>query len=303
MTKTKFRTKFQKNFVNVGNIESIKETFERFYKLSEEEALQILWRMTYSEAEALTVLGELNLSHVIPVEKVQLLRNELRYQYQNVYPDFMRICDFSDVMNPEMIAQAQEDLFELGGKSDRIIASVILKKCKELIKEQGACSFFMDKTLYLLKNEEEKNFFGGIRCLKFDPIEADFLKPFHMYIFKLLSIMYDNMRDDILPGGENCDTDDLPFIGGESCVDESAKREVYAAERVKLEETEAELKAKTPLTAEAIIANKEIFTYFIMSNDWNRLIPIAEAGYDLNEVMEKRGKIKNLLEAANALSE
>ena len=57
------------------------------------------------------------------------------------------------------------------------------------------------------------------------------------------------------------------------------------------------------LTPEEILAHRAVFYVFTKSEDLNVLTPIGILGFDLNEVMTKKEKIFNFLNAASALSE
>ena len=86
-TKFEFRTKFKK-LLNDENYASIISAFNQFCSFDSSKALKVLWKMTYSQDTAMEEVYNLGLDcKIIPSEKVLVLRNELRYQYEELVED------------------------------------------------------------------------------------------------------------------------------------------------------------------------------------------------------------------------
>ena len=84
-----FRSKFSKKMLNDENREKVCEIVKDFCRLSPVVARPLLWKMAYdSEAIVEEKFKESGLDLTSP-ENVAIFRNELRYQYEKLVPDFM----------------------------------------------------------------------------------------------------------------------------------------------------------------------------------------------------------------------
>lgn len=315
MTNTNFtfRSKFEK-LLNNENRPIIVAAFEKFFKLQPDSARDLLWRMTYNmEVTAVAALAELGLNQeIISFEKIPCLRNELRHQYNEVaHPNFLVVT---------VPGECQEAFDALLNHTDPIVANIVYEHCQShLYVDEGS----MNRLLYLLGSDKENNFFGGIRSLQFTPDESFYLKPHHLLIHNLLNALYEDYRAQRSPMEDN-----RPFAGLAGLIEEAGMNLPFNFEEVAqeacdeaIEEVLAEMEAEAPveaptevpaepvqtdsrfkpLTAEAIIANKDVFASFLKDNDMNALFQIGMLGFDLNEVMSKSEKMNNLLKAAEAV--
>ena len=314
MTNTNFtfRSKFEK-LLNDKNRPIFVAAFEKFFKLTPDSARDLLWRMTYNmEVTAVAALVELGLNQeIISSEKIPCLRNELRHQYEVANPNFLGVT---------VPVECQEAFDALLNHTDPIVANIVFEHCmSRLYVEEG----YMNRILFLLNSDKENNFFGGIRSLQFAPDESFYLKPYHLLIHDLLKALYEDYQ-----AWRSAQEDNLPFAGLATLMEEaginlSSDIEEVAQEACDeaIEEVMAEMEAEAPteastevpaepvqtdsrfkpLTAEAIIANKDVFVSFLKEHDMNTLLQIGMLGFDLNEVMAKSEKLYNLLKAVEAV--
>jgi len=265
-TKFEFRTKFKK-LMNDENSQAIIRAFEKFCSLESEDALDVLWRMTYSQDKAFEEVYKLGMDNkMISSESFLVLRNELRYQYEKlIQPEF---TSFWTEYDDEKI---QEAYLILEKCTDSIVASVVYDYCHEVLDKPVSD---ISRILFLLKSDKENNYFGGIRSMDFHkPEEAEYLKQYHIEIHNLLEALNTFVNEENF---------ELPF---------------YMEEEENEEEITSELKKLTP---EEILAHKEVFKAFEESNDFNLLVPISQLGFDLNEVIIKKEEIYNLIKAIEA---
>lgn len=263
----RFRTKFQ-TFVTEENQQNFLEAFEKFCSFPQERARQFLWRLTYTEWWAYALFNEIELkSTSISSENYLSLRNELRYQYEKNNPNFLKT---------KVGEGAQEAQNQLARYNDPIMAYIVTLACKKYLSKD-LCN--VEKTLHLLKSDLENFNFGGLRSLEFNDEEARYLLPFSMDIHDLLEALWRF-------GFSNEETD-----------------EQKDEEKIDADEDNAEVFGFKPLTAEAVLANESEFEDFSFTGDMNTLMKIGSLGFDLNEVVDKKGRIYNLLIAASALED
>ena len=335
MTNMVFRSKFEK-VVTDANREALMSAFQQFCKFTPDNAIKQLWRMGYTSkayntalengaeaiealkpyiTETLSVLG-LN-DEQFPLESMDLLRNELRFQYEQKVPNFLEA---------KMDDAACETAYEmLKNQTDSIIANVVYNHCIERIYITG-----VERVLFLLNSDEEKNSFGGIRSLHFSKVESNYLKPFHKQIHELLKAMYDHkVQTEVARGTQNPFEklagmfeeevseeyqDEEPLVTETETVATPVTEEVDAPTKIlaeevvtvsedvsesNAEEERSQEKAYMPLTPEVIFAQKYLFQAFVNS-DMNALVEIGRLGLDLNEVMAKKEKISDLIAVIEA---
>jgi len=272
-TNFNFRTKFKK-LLNDENILVITKAFENFCIHSSTVARDILWRMTYSTDSAYQEIYNLGLNQKnIPTEKILLFRNELRYQYEQKYSNFLKL-------NSE--GELEEVYSTLMNKTDSIVANVVYNRC---YLERNSSE--INRILFLLQSEKEQNYFGGIRSLNFNIKETEYLKLYHTEIHNLLQATYIAFNSE--------EFDELPFYMGE----EESIEEI--GENLISEESVDNSSVYKILTPEEILMHKDIFKSFAEKGDLNLLIPIGQLGVDLNEVSSKKEEIYNFIKAADAL--
>ena len=181
----KFRTKFQKAFPD--KLERLADLFRDYLSLSENFFISILWKLTYDPRNliydenydhALVKIYGLFSDGEVELEKITLIRNELRYQYSLLDQTFLKSDNFypsGDTINSNFKL--------LANVTDDIVAYVIKGKCH---------AFFyysyndVARCLYLLRSSKKENTFGGLRTLGFSQVEADYLLPFGKEIANLL---------------------------------------------------------------------------------------------------------------------
>lgn len=303
-TKFTFRSKFEK-LLNDANRPIITAAFEKFFKLRPDSARDLLWRLTFNADIASAALIELGLNtEIIPFEKISVLRNELRYQYNElVHPNFLGVSAPNE---------CQEAFVVLKNQTDDIVANVVYEHCQSRVYVEED---MINRLFFLLKSDKENHYYGGIRSLFFSYEEADYLKPFHVQIHDVLNALHEHYKNQCASTSKN-----LPFEGLASLVEEAGMDLPFNFEELPtqtaddvirefLAETEPDAPAEAPaltisgfmnLTAEAIISNKDVFTSFMKNDDLNILVQIGKLGFDLNEVVAKKDKIGALLKAAAA---
>lgn len=299
-----FRSKFEK-IVSDENRPVIEATFEKFcnFDPTTTYARNLLWDLTYNPEVASATLQDLGLNHeIIAPENVCKLRDELRYQYEKLHNGYLAVN----------VSEDRIPAFEaLSKKAGPIVASLVNELCLQRLYGSD-----VPRTLHLLKSEKENFFFGGICDVGFMPIEAEYLKPFHMQIHDLLKAMYDAhqeaARNTPLSGLDSIIKDagiELPFYVSE--IPATAPLETPAeasneAQDKQPAETPNEAQGKQPvetnlgfkaLTPDAILEHKDVFTAFVESSDMNILLKIGNLGFDLNNVIAKKEAIRKVLEA------
>lgn len=306
-----FRTKFRK-ILTESNQDSIQKAFETFCTLTKMEAIDQLWELTYNP---FIILADFNLTEVISSENTELFRNELRHQYEKLFPHFL-YCE------GEIICKQAMNSF-----NDRIVAYILYWRCF-----YSACYLADDETaknriLYLLKSEDEKLYFGGIRSLSFNKEEAKFLKKFHKEIYFLCKTLYENVpeRDQNkdedsaenshieVPTTEPKEPEEKPAFPAtndtaaktnpdESSVDEPQDNcdEFLIADIQESEDLQAEPEPKE-LTPENVLKDIMPFIVYAIGNNANALRILGNYGYDLNQVIAKKDEIKTFIEASNKL--
>ena len=297
-----FRDTFAKQFVTDDNRQTITAAVMRFCSLPEQDAIDILWRMSYTNSGIDKILSKMGLN--FPVEKVKVLIEELLYQKKQVNPHFLNVAVPCKCL----------DAFNALAERNQIVAKVVLDKCQ--IAFYSTTNDFRF-TLDLLKDDNENRHFAGLRNLNFSYREADFLKQFHKEIYELATICYEQYKEHTCLA----DSATSPFANLRKLVDDSglkladempivepnASATIVPVAPTKFE-PEVSFKARTnskfvSLTAEAVLKYPDIFAAFAESSDMNALVELGKIGFDLNEIMSKKEKIKNFLKATKALTE
>lgn len=273
----KFRTKFEK-LVTDENRPALISAFKIFlgYDPDTDHALNIIWRLTYNDDIIISTLYQtLGLSlDIISVENISKLRDELRYQYERHNGDYLLAKVHQN------FATEFNNLVKYAGN---ICATVVITKCIEYHEK----SFNSARALYLLESDLENNYYGGLRELGFNQDEAQFLKHYHKEIYNLYKAISETFSTEDHYQNTNTSknflTDDdqsLPFI----------------FEEIEKESIEINSNYRR-VTAENVLMNKELFTGFIRNDDFNLLPEIFTLGFDLNEVMAKKEKIRDFIYA------
>ena len=324
-----FRSKFKK-ILNDSNEATIIAGFEAFMRISAVEARSYLWRMTYSQAEAQTVMILLGIKPcLIQEDKIPLLRNELRSEYEKRNSDFLK----ADV--PSSAYEAYENLLNKAN-NDMVLANVVFSRCYRIVFES---SYIRNRVLFLLNCDDDKQYFGGLRQMGFNYYEAEYLKPYHKNIRELLDkLCAQEKRGEFDPEFFNAVEEewyeDEPVQGDETQdgeLENGAQNEGEFSEEFEeniceeyyeeiseeyaedtsneafptVKETDGEEKVPTvkykSLEPSAVLNDKDSFRAFVENGeDLNNLVAIGQLGYDLNEVMAKKELIVKLVKASDS---
>lgn len=281
-----FRSKFAK-LLNEKNHSIITNAFKKFcYEYDSDCAGSFLWKLTYdAEISSPYLLSDIGLYYnIISDQNILLLRNELRYQYQqHINKNFLA---------PTLHGSCKEAFDELHHQSDIVIANVVYQHCINFLKKD-AHNEEINRILYLLSCIMDNMHFGGIRALGFDMLEAAFLKPLHKLIYNLLIELYN----------DNKNTNNSGSIKETQTIEVSSISEKTTDISTESISTKNEITQFKPLSPENILLHKDIFSEFASKNDYNILLQIGKLEFDLNKVMIKKDKIADFLKAAEALNE
>ena len=300
-----FRSKFKNLLTENIKSSDISGAFEKFCLQEPEVARNLLWYSTYSEDSADVAFNILGLdAKSIPAMQ---LRNELRHQYNIIHPGFLTIDTSSQ--------EVQEAYETLKTKTDLIVSNVVYHHCCSKI---FLTEYEITRIIYLLSSDDEKNFFGGIRSLGFTKAESLYLKPFHEEIAYLFKALYDANQQN----STNLPFKDVAELIVETSVEKAVEVSVENQDEKTIEDQtessvagteltvensheESEQNSTTTfksLTAEEILANTDTFTSFAKNNNFDSLTLLLTAGFDLNQVMSKKEKISNFLDAVAELN-
>lgn len=287
----KFRTKFLDKLSKTGVAEEIiAMAFAIAMKMDENPFFWLLWKLSFDVCEE-KALNELKLTtdetivndelRVIPDELVQPLRNELRYQYQQVHEKFLSGYD------------SEEELYNATGK-DIILTAGIIKRLYKYIKNQRNLDK-RNRVIFLLQSGKENFVFGGLKELGFSNAEATVLSPMAgviASIFKKMVARDDEYKMHRASIGKTMTS--KPFAKLENLIDISTLSDVPA----KTEGTqETEEESTCQLSAETVLANIELFKqFFDIVNKFDAV------GIDPFEALEKEIEIQALVSSLEALS-
>lgn len=305
-----FRNKFEDRLVTDENRPVFMDAFESFCNLDPDTARKFLWYLTYNVEFLEENLQRLGLTlDLVPSDKVLTLRDELRYQYELLHPEFLAV---------EVPDECLEAFTALKNHTDAIVANVVYVDC---FSNSYIDELSMMQSLDLLESDKENRYFGGLRSLGFSYKEAQYLKPYHMQIHDLLKALYEHNNQNVhsfkntpFAGLNDRLKDagiDLPFTLGEEAqgavepVNEEAQVAVEPVDETPVEATvEAPNEVQTaeagscfrPLTAQAILEHKDVFTSFVKNDDMNALMQIIHLDFNLNKVMVKKEAISKIIE-------
>lgn len=307
-----FRSKFSKHILSDIEREVLVSAFKKFVNFEKDAAINMLWQLTITPKSE--VLLEIGLApETISPEMDSVLRTELRYQYDVHHSNFLA------VELPEVCREAFS-LFE--NHTNKVIAYVVYTHCTSFL--------FLDESsitraLFLLNSDKENQYFGGLRSLNFNIEEAEFLKIYHQEVHALLKALYEfrksqgayttsntpfaNLDEMIQKTGNDLPftlcTEEQPNSAEKMLVDEvhdrSLPKEIPTESPV--QEPLPEIAVFNAITAENILAHKDVFSAFAINRDMSCLVELSKLGFDLNEVVAKEMEITNFIQAAETLSE
>lgn len=338
-----FRAKFQKQLVSIPeNIcKKISSVTAKFVFSDDDSAcLDTLWLMTVEPVTSVKVFGlsidpntipesygntekEVSESNaIIPFSLVMALRNELRYQRKQKNPSFMELY----------ITESCKEAFKAlsNATADPIVTVVAVNHCYEVC--QSSADDSIERILFLLDNDKESLFFGGIRSLWFGRKEALVLKPYAKQLHDLLYAIYQeklansaNFVNTPLAGKLQAWRDAHPDSLTASYNEDVTEKESMLSAEIQEPITDIPESTKTPneketegdniktfknITASNIVEdadkladilqvinqNTELFKAFIAT--YNKIVDI---GYKPEEVLDKASAIQAILNAAKQL--
>lgn len=287
----KFRTKFIKRIQTCS--EELQDKLEQstitfVEDQDNDHCYELLWLMTYDPAEALKFF-DLKLD-TIPEDLVLPWRDELRYQRTLVRKDFLLTAI------PESCKSAYQNLLNV---SDVIITTAVYKACFVLCKY--ASDNCIERSLYLLGNSQEANYFGGIRTLNFNKVQAIVLKKYALQIRDLLEAIW---NEHLLRKSSDVNTPmaaplkkwlQTHSTAMEEEPDISAEPSISAPD-FSSENARSDSTKKSSITVMNIMANEALFEKFLSVCQ-----ELEEAGYNCEEVVCKLDAISNVLDASKML--
>lgn len=338
-----FRAKFQKQLVSIPeNIgKKISSVTAKFVFSDDDSAcLDTLWLMTVEPVTSVKVFGlsvdpntipesygntekEVSESNaIIPFSLVMALRNELRYQRKQKNPSFMELY----------ITESCKEAFKAlsNATADPIVTVVAVNHCYEVC--QSSADDSIERILFLLDNDKESLFFGGIRSLWFGRKEALVLKPYAKQLHDLLYAIYQeklansaNFVNTPLAGKLQAWRDAHPDSLTASYNEDVTEKESMLSAEIQEPIADIPESTKTPneketegdniktfknITASNIVEdadkladilqvinqNTELFKAFIAT--YNKIVDI---GYKPEEVLDKAAAIQAILNAAKQL--
>lgn len=338
-----FRAKFQKQLVSIPeNICKKLSSVTTKFVLSDDDSacLDTLWLMTVEPVTSVKVFGlsvdpntipesygntekEVSESNaIIPFSLVMALRNELRYQRKQKNPSFMELY----------ITESCKEAFKAlsNATADPIVTVVAVNHCYEVC--QSSADDSIERILFLLDNDKESLFFGGIRSLWFGRKEALVLKPYAKQLHDLLYAIYQeklansaNFVNTPLAGKLQAWRDAHPDSLTASYNEDVTEKESMLSAEIQEPIADIPESTKTPneketegdniktfknITASNIVEdadkladilqvinqNTELFKAFIAT--YNKIVDI---GYKPEEVLDKASAIQAILNAAKQL--
>lgn len=198
----KFRNKFVKGmkFSNLARLESFKMFFSGILSKYPEFVLGLLWSMVYDsegEVSPQKYLDDLCIFRKFSTEQQKLICSELRYQYSQLYPDFLKVDVSSNIA---------ASYNALCNASDKITAYQVYQKIMQYIDYPEDA---VKRCFFLINSPNEKNYFGGLRDLGFNKKAANYLKSFIKEIAQLFEDITENKSNPVVDNME-----DLPFRFG-----------------------------------------------------------------------------------------
>lgn len=305
-TDIQFRNKFG-NKIPEGLHNKFVQAILDVNSMSENTALDTIWTLTFNPEMVLPTFGFTSIeSHTTPEEEsekldfipedlVKSFKNELRYQRTLIDKNF------PDVSVPDHCKEAFEALNNATAK-DIVTSVIVFSACSALVNCYTEDS--INRTLVLLKNPCENNFFGGIRSLHFSYEEAIYLKPYAPQIAELLSAMWEEKKSRYKPNTPLEKLGQMLQAQQERNAEQQGDQkpiEVMSASNVGNEASANEKEplptTSNPLTANAILANPEVFETFLEVCN-----KVHEAGFDPTLVVAKLEAISKILDGLKDLS-
>lgn len=290
----RFRNKFLKKLSETGVAESIiAMAFSVAMEMDENPFFWLLWKLCFEPCRE-KALGELWLTtdeasededmDIIPDELVMPLRNELRYQYQQVHKSFLEGYDSN---NEELYKAMEQDIILTAGICRRLFKYLMTHKSLE----------DRSKVIFLLNSDKENNVFGGLRKIGFTKAEAEVFLP----KAGVIASAFEKMVADDAETQKHLDQKGAPMtskpfaglgelIGTSTLSDASPKDEEPSQD-------EAEETTSSKLDARVVLDNIKCFEQF-----YGAVSELRKAGIDPFAALEEETKIQALISSVVALS-
>lgn len=320
-TDINFRSKFKK-IIAEEDMETVREFFSDYCKSTgPKDAEEFLWVLSWIDGiklakgenetierkrELLENLG-LNLD-IIPIDKIGVLINELRYQYEQAHP----LC-FTMHVDQEFV---EEKLRKLISKTNIVVGNVVCKKCFRRVRSATG----LERIINSLGSQDEEQCIRGLKETGFTIDEAEYLKQFHIEIRDLMESIdkwNQKVNDSVKSKGQQNSSanataeedEPQPAIkkGQEEKAQDSDKvtctsQHVCETANEPAESTNVpETTTYKKLTYEDVLKNKQLFDAVTRSDVLEKIKAIQKMGLDLNEIFKKITEIAILIDAANTL--
>lgn len=172
-----FSSEFEK-ILKEDSREKVIEGFKHFCAMDVCDATALLWRLdVYVCTEADYVLDIIYLDKIFKPNDIELLGNELRYQYQKNNPetaiseDFVRECCKEAYMS----------------FPDQLQALEVYNRCVKCLHAPKKA----ERILRMLETNDEKLFHAAMLGLGIDIQEVNFFMPYKKLIYAVLKALYD----------------------------------------------------------------------------------------------------------------
>ena len=175
-----FSSEFEK-IVTENSRERVLEGFKRFCAMDVCDAIALLWRLdVFVRTEADYVLDVICLDQIFEPDDIELLGNELRYQYQKNHPEAAMSEDF-------VRDSCKEAYLSFANQYDSIEALEVYNKCVQCLHAPKKA----ERILRMLETDDEKLFYAAMLGLGIDSQEVHFLKDYKKMIYAVLKALYD----------------------------------------------------------------------------------------------------------------
>lgn len=247
------RTKAQK--LDDTAISAIKSILD----MDRDEARKFVWNAWCDPTSISCAMGL-----TLPESHVQLWANELRYQFETLYP--------------EKTLGGEEAFLQLVKVTNNFVANEIRGKIVEYsYRDMGS----IQRVGYLLKSDVSKYYYGGFRELGFSEIEADKLKSIHCQVSALFEEFILGKYPD--------------FKVEKNISTPPASAEVSSADK-KHESSEINQKTDDTLTAESVLSNMSII------EEYYRIVEqLNKAGIATDLLERKKEAVASLISASKLL--
>ena len=294
----KFRNKFLKRLSETGVAEStIAMAFSVAMVMDENPFFWLLWKLCFEPCKE-KALGQLWLTtnvdfvseelEFIPDELVRPLRNELRYQYQQVHKSFLEGYDSN---NEELYKAMEQDIILTAGICRRLFKYLMTHSLED-----------RSNVIFLLNSDKENNVFGGLRKIGFTKAEAEVFLPKAGVIASTFEKMVaDDAKTQKHLEQKGAPMTSKPFAGlgeliGTSTLSD-ASPEDEEPQNEEPSQDEAEETTSSKLDARVVLDNIKCFEQF-----YGAVSELRKAGIDPFAALEEETKIQALISSVVALS-